>query len=230
MASAPVQCLVWRPRGEAAPRPLLDALERRRIEVTTTDSPYHALARLCRLERPEAHGVSQGETDVAAPPHVLLLDRPESLEDPGAVVRSIARYAPKTACWLYEPTDPPTLRAVEAGDVRSWIGEGETPADTHSQTQADEHEDSEMSVTTRVGSGGESGSGAVWAGALAPANPAPAVGPPTLRLAGDDHDRADGFGAAHGGGSKGGNPNDLLSDDELSMLLAEDPLHDDAPD
>ncbi|MEL7473368.1 MAG: hypothetical protein AAGK04_08625, partial [Planctomycetota bacterium] len=82
---------------------------------------FGALAQVCRMERPASSD--------AAEPHVLLLDRPEQLEDVGDVVAAVSRFAPRTACWLFEPTNPPTLRAVEPDDVRSWADASDLPAE-----------------------------------------------------------------------------------------------------
>ncbi|MEL7474482.1 MAG: hypothetical protein AAGK04_14290, partial [Planctomycetota bacterium] len=51
-APAAVRCVLWRPRGSTSPEALLNALDRRSIKVRTSETPFGALAQVCRMERP----------------------------------------------------------------------------------------------------------------------------------------------------------------------------------
>ena len=107
-------CVMLLPRSVEPDNELLNALTRRDLDVHRADSALVAFARLVRHIADVRDGVA------AATAQILLLVEPARLGDPAGLIRSVEHYAPKVACWLFDPTSTPKLRAVQAADVESW--------------------------------------------------------------------------------------------------------------
>jgi len=87
-------------RPGAAPRsePLVRALERRAMRVSTTDSRHEALAVACVAHR-------------SREPLALVLDRADELKDLDRTLESIERFAPGALVWVFDESANPPLRA-----------------------------------------------------------------------------------------------------------------------
>jgi hypothetical protein len=105
---------LWHPAGTPPPPKLVGELARRGITVRPVTSPFMALATLCREARRSAGA------QVA-----LVLASPEALPDAAAVYDAAMQYAPSARVWLYGPEANPTLRAVIDSDVDRWRGGSE---------------------------------------------------------------------------------------------------------
>jgi hypothetical protein len=55
---------------------------------------------------------------------VLVLVCPRALGRPAEFIDAMERYAPRTACWWYDPRANPRLRAVVDADVDEWLDAG----------------------------------------------------------------------------------------------------------
>jgi hypothetical protein len=82
------------------------ALADRGIAVSMVQSPFRALAELCRAGR-------------GASPAIVIV-HPELLPDAVALLEAKARYAPGARCWMYGPADRPALRAIVESDIAGW--------------------------------------------------------------------------------------------------------------
>ena len=104
-----VCCVLWTPRGVAAPVDLESELDKKGIGHVTADNAHAAMAMLClSVER---------EPGAAHPLRVIVLVEPEMLLDARALLDAIDRYAPDAARWVYRRGANPTLRALVESDV-----------------------------------------------------------------------------------------------------------------
>ncbi len=97
------RAVVWHAPEVPPPPNLMAALAGRRIEAVRVQSPYRALAELCRAGIP-------------AQPAIVIV-HPESLADVPAFWDAKARYAPGARCWMYGPIVRPVLRAIVDADI-----------------------------------------------------------------------------------------------------------------
>ena len=102
------RAIVWHAPDAAAPPKLMAALAERGIEAVRVQSPYRALAELCRAGR-------------AGAPAIVLV-HPEVLSDAVALLEAKSRYAPGARCWMYGPALNPALRAIVESDIAAWGG------------------------------------------------------------------------------------------------------------
>lgn len=194
------QCIVWHAPDRYPPSVLRDALERRGIEPRQFAEPHAALAALCITAQEARRGSVV----------IFLVVEPEGIGPVADVVEAVRVYAPGARLWLYSESEHDQLRQITDEDVIRW---------------------------GRRASGGRE-------------RPAvdPDAGPPKLKLVdhGDPVEEAFGPDQDPNGGSTGGpdegdvghagadddagdaeDPNSLLTDDELSMLLDDDPPDED---
>jgi hypothetical protein len=106
------KCVVWRAKGSPLPGPLANALTRPDFQVTECDNQFEAVARLCKARDPSSQTV-------------LLLVEPKVLPAMSEVGDIIDRYAPDTTLWVFESQPAPQIRAVTPADRAAW--ERETP-------------------------------------------------------------------------------------------------------
>lgn len=207
--TSPVRCVIWHAADTALPGELLTSLSKRVGRMTVCTDPHAALAEACLIER---------ETRETPGAGVLLLVNPRSLPMAAEVVEAATLYAPGIARWRYERGANPKLRAIVEGDVESWESSpvkeaalpeaaevAETPATMRPQFVARTH----RPVTT------------VMAGSSVIAGPHIS---PRLRLSGVEHTSAQPVGAAPGGGERKRAVQPLLTEEELNMLLSDEPL------
>lgn len=201
-----VRCVLWRPKGAETPGALLRALERRQIGVTPAESSFAALAHLCADERTrDARPTPRAQASRA---QVLLLESPESLEDVGAVLRTLSRYVPRTVCWVYESTDPPTLRAMDPRETLRWTAGASSASDEDGEAYADVPATPRPAPSLRL-----AGTDAEPEGPAAHAGPAPRVDVGLDMTPGETTEtRPD----------RPMTPGEVLTSEELDMLLAED--------
>jgi hypothetical protein len=119
--SSTSRCVLWHAPGTAPPADLVQSLERRGVELTACTTPYSAIARACLRERENDERTDDPSQRDSL---VLVLVTPLRLEQPAEVVDAMRRYAPRTACWWYDPSANPRLRAVVDEDVDQWLAAG----------------------------------------------------------------------------------------------------------
>ncbi|MCC6427994.1 MAG: hypothetical protein IT435_14380 [Phycisphaerales bacterium] len=189
-------CILWHPRGSTPDAELTQTLQKRGFRTILCDNAIEATAWLCRA----AAGRPNSKVATSASPLVLLMDRPGLLLGSDDCHQVIEMYVPSAACWIHDPTASPRLRA----GIRV-----ESP-----------------SRATRSGRSGSF-----------PGQGAAGRGKPALRLTSDVpmrevkparamEDEARGVDADDAGnefisGTGRGSPRDLLSDEELQMLLGD---------
>ncbi len=102
-------CILWHPRGSRPDEELVGTLQRRGFRTILCDNAVEATAWICRTAR--------GRMDAAnhASPVVLLMDRPGLLMGADACRDSVELYAPASVCWVHDPTVAPRLRAAAPG-------------------------------------------------------------------------------------------------------------------
>jgi hypothetical protein len=132
---------------------------------------------------------------------ILLLAYPTKLTDPAALVRTAERYAPHASIWLFDPAGTPRLRAVRVADVESWASLSEPRPAANRPAPAP--------VVPR----GQSAT--------------PSRNRATEQLSAETSERKVAIGSQDGKDRRAGG---LLSSEELSMLLAIDPLGGDNDD
>lgn len=119
--SATSRCLLWHAQDAAPPVDLVQSLERRGVGLTTCTSAYSAIAMACLRERENDERTDDPSQRDSL---VLVLVIPLKLGQPAEVVDAMRRYAPRTACWWYDPGANPRLRAVVDEDVDQWLAAG----------------------------------------------------------------------------------------------------------
>lgn len=116
-ALAAARCVLWSPQ-ESSPSPELTAvLAARGVTISLATNRFEAVAMLVemeRLARPPTPGAPR------AFPAILIVDRPAELVAAPDVVRVAGRYAPRVAIWSFEPARTPRLAAVRAQDLARW--------------------------------------------------------------------------------------------------------------
>jgi hypothetical protein len=106
------RCVVWHAPGSVVPADLTAALGRRQMAIDHCCGPFAALAEVCALDR-EMHDASHhGAGGV-----ILVLVQAEALDDAAGVVRAVELYAPRVRCWRYEPAAAERLRAIGSADL-----------------------------------------------------------------------------------------------------------------
>jgi hypothetical protein len=221
------RCVVWRPRGTPLPGSLTNALTRPDFKVTECDNQYEAFASLCKAGEPG------GQT-------VLLLVEPKTLPAMSDVGDAVDRYAPDTTLWVFETMPSPQIRAVTPEDRAAWdrrppmekVPEATARRAGPVLSSATKHIADDAVSSTKVKiphpprlklageAVGPNNSGTVVrplpkASPLAAPQEAPAQARPEVKGP-----------SAEGPGIMpvpSGKPGNLLSDEELEMLLAPDP-------
>ena len=125
--SAGSRCVLWHAPGTVPPADLVTSLQRREVQISACTNPFAAIARACLLERDNDERTDDPQQRDAL---VLLLVCPRELDRAATVVDAAHRYAGRTACWWYDPSDNPRLRAVTDEDLDQWPGA--TPMDAPS--------------------------------------------------------------------------------------------------
>jgi len=229
--------VLWVRRGTAAPAELVKSLSRHGASVETCQDLYSAMARACRGTQAGRAMSSGGRSPGVARGSIVLLVEPTRLEGSAEFVEAVRRYAPRCAVWWYDPAQKPSLRAVTSDDIRSWRAPAPAAAFRLPGT----------GLTSTVWTGPNlaglgTGGGMLTNGAAPVAQPAG----PRLKLtesapeamsrvevkpapAAAEITASDGLGAAiPGDPDAAGQVRDLLTPEELSMLLDEiGPLLDD---
>lgn len=226
------RCVVWHPRGVVPDGELLTALARRGMTVLCCDNRCEAFARVCTLgaQRAPAPAGDASRT-------ILLLSDPERLRGVAEVVALAERYAPRAICGVFKSAGDRGIRAVTPEDTERWaraVQPGAAPIVTLAR---------HLAARTAAGSAVRTRS-PDDAGAAGAASLAAAISGPRLRLTGegqlppapepegtDDLGRLGPSGRAApsenqvpGGEKAGAPPSLLITDQELAMLLAKDPL------
>ncbi|MEM1184354.1 MAG: hypothetical protein AAGI53_05045 [Planctomycetota bacterium] len=219
--ASPARCVLLHQPNAWAPEPLLSALVRRNIEVSACTSAHRAMAMLCALA---------GRDDDS--PLILLLVNAEGVGLSAALVDAVEIYVPVAAVWVYEEDGEPQLRAVERSDLERWSRRRpptpspslEAKPEAWSEPSLKLVDDPEQDDLDRPGAGPST---------TPPSEPLAQSDPPGSRRPVDDPvtgfgeagapppDRADSAGRTEDHGDDMEGPVSL-TDDELSMLLADE--------
>ena len=235
-------CVLVHPRVSEPSAELQAALAKQKIAVRRASSPFDALAQLCTLCR---GGRSR--------PVILLLAHPTALDRPELLLAAAQRYAPKAGCWVFDSTSSPRLRAATAEDAKSWtrhpvsrlvaqpegkplqseitfIGPGfpRTPVVPEAAKPVARVEPKASVPPTpppALKLAGNPGPPAERAPVVQPPQSAPAAPKPSSPITGPKFVGGswDGGNSPFPGTTPGTTPRQLLSDEELAMLLADPP-------
>lgn len=203
--SPAARCVLWHAAGAAGAAADLEArLVGRGVEVLHATDPYGAMAELCMAAR---NGERAGGADRAhdCVPLSLVLISPGALPLAGELVVAARHHVPAAVVWAYDPTPSPTLRPVAESDIDAWLG----ASGAATPTRADVTSDISTVPAARVG--------------------LPRAHPPRLRLTDDGAVEAsrqrpdDMIGPApNAAQDEDPAPRQLLTQEELAMLLADD--------
>lgn len=108
------ECVVVHPHGEEPSAELKNALSRHGVRIVRARNSFDALAHLCRLgsERP------------GQPALILLLAHPERVHEAAGLYRAAQKYVPRASCWVFHPDSTPRLRVATSGDAEQWSPSG----------------------------------------------------------------------------------------------------------
>lgn len=199
------RCVLWHAAGAAAAAMELEArLVGRGVEVVHAMDPYRAMAELCvAAKRGDAAPGSNGAPERV--PLSLVLISPGGLPLAGEVVIAARHHVPVAVVWAYEAAPTPTLRPVAEADVEAWLEASDGASAGRRGATSDIPRESGARATVRR------------------------AGPPRLRLTDDPVVEAPGrrpdemIGPdAHAEGDEDPSPRQLLTQEELAMLLADD--------
>lgn len=185
-------CVLFHEPNNEPPVRLCRALGNKNIQIRTCTDQFTALSMLCRA-------VKEGSASL----NILLLVEPERLPGAAELVELAGVYAPKSVCWIYTESPHEQVREVRAEDLAEWR------ANANSTT----------APTTATGGGAAS----------------PSQAEPKLRIVNDPGgvDRATVADSSGSGdppgeagrrdlGAEAEEPGPVLTDEELSMLLADE--------
>lgn len=176
------------------PRPLMEAMRRRGVEPRLTHDAFRTMAE-----------VVEGGSLVHSG-SILVLVEPSKLRGKKAMLTSCRRYASDLRVWVYQAEAPVQLRPLDLTQLVP-----ESPEDEgHSFG-------SEPGLSTGVGSGSAQGRSV---------SHGPRPGSPPLRLVDPDPEESllpMNDQPLHADNPSRRRPSGLLSDEEIAMLLADDP-------
>lgn len=202
-------CVVWVPPADRAPVELVESLSKRGVRVEVRRDAFSAMSGACVLAKRTARDE----------PFIVIFAHPERLSGAPEVYEALQRCVPRANCWWYGVTSESAgggegmVRAVSAEDVRGWCSLDE-------ETEPKPFAGPGSTMHAR----GEAGS----------------VSQPRLRLTAEQEMLEDlippvrtggagGGAVAAGLGEEGGvGRSDILSAEELAMLLRENPEDDGA--
>ena len=108
-----VICILWHAPGSTIDPELERSLKRwQGLVVTECRSAPAAIAEVMSIERVMRGGKRE--------PTVLLLVEPERLAGVADVLSAIDRFSPTTRCWCFVPESAEMLRAVTPRDIAAW--------------------------------------------------------------------------------------------------------------
>lgn len=110
-------CILLHEAAVEPPVRLCRALASKGIRVETCTDAYAALAMLCRAEREEGASVK-----------ILLLSEPERLVGVVELVELTGVYAPNSVCWMFTSAPPEQVREVRESDLAGWRRSRLTPS------------------------------------------------------------------------------------------------------
>ena len=103
------RAIVWLPAGAVPPATLVESLRKRDVPVTVADSPLIALAHACA-----SHNAAAVDGTL-----VVLCEAP-TLPNIAETVVAMRRYAASAVIYVYQPGARQTLREVETQDLVDW--------------------------------------------------------------------------------------------------------------
>jgi hypothetical protein len=202
-----VSIALWHAPGAPPPQRLVGAVQAWGASPVAVTSAYAALAEVCRA----AGGVASETSRPTAGPlrDGVIVVYPERLEDVPALCEALGRYAPAAGCWAYGPaSNPRLLPIVEPKPAGDAAAEAAHPVPPPAAAVADYSSVAAATVEPKL--------------RLTETGP---VNPPAFPA---DGDVAEGLeidaGAAGDGGIGGGGRSrgQLLTAEELAMLLGDD--------
>ncbi len=192
------------------PGELLTSLSRRIGLIRVCTNGYAAFAEVCAIQRDRRvyGGLSSALAKGEANGVVLVLVQPAQLAELLGVIDAIELYAPGTTLWCYDRSANPKLRGVVSGDVQKWSA-AQAPDVGGEPRSSEDHEQGAQRVLTIP---------------VIHTRPVPEVAPrplapsqdgvPQMRLVGTED-------APESAARRG-----ALSEEELRMLLSDDPMDD----
>ena len=236
-----VRCVIWHAAAGELPGELLTSLSKRVGRMLVCTDPYAAFAETCLIEREcRDSGARVGPNRTTG---ILLLVQPRSLPMAGEIVEAAKLYAPAVSRWSFERGANPKLRAIVESEVAAWSLSAGAPVSVATTTRASAHtteaaapegemrpEDAppppppRLAIMRRPVTTVQQGASVI-------------AGPnisPRLRLAGIEHVAHDrtvslpptpaGGETAAPGADRQPRPRVLLTEQELRMLLSDDPI------
>lgn len=211
-------CVLWHPREQSPDPALVESLRRKGLRTIACDNPIEVAAWMCTMGGRKAsaqhvttdpHASSVTASPVASPlsqsgslrPMVLLMDRPSDLLGAADMMATMARYAPASVCWVHDPAASPRLRIIP------WKKDA-APAPAHASSPAppSSHVQPAAPFTHTLRLAGEGPVSLDPNPAISPAKPDL---PQVVTLA--------------------RTPRDILTDEELAMLLGDAPGPEQSP-
>ena len=119
VAPARSACVLWHHPAAPPPPELIRSFERHGAHITLCTNRFEALAHACTANRPGTRSPTRHASGAAAALLVVLVE-PASLTGAAELVRALRRFAPASVAWSYEARAQPALRAVSAGDLVRW--------------------------------------------------------------------------------------------------------------
>lgn len=126
VAASSTLCVVWSRPDRAVPAELLALLESKRgVRIERSVCAYDALARVLTQasvddRRRAASGDLSNALSSERTPTVLLMVEPGELDLAAMTHEAAQRFASHAACWQYDASETPALRAVSESDVEGW--------------------------------------------------------------------------------------------------------------
>lgn len=219
-----MECVILVPPGRGdGPADLLDLLRRRRVGIRTCTSPYDAMAHLLRRT------AEQRERSERSPLALVVIEPPAHVRA-AHLLQAITRFIPHVVCWRYDADASPRLRGFSLPKNNAASPSVQIPAGDNGGDSTASRPQRSRSAATGAGAprlrltGVDDAPGPEWQtpdpvseGPMSEdpisEGPAPTEPPSTDPAA---HEAA---GAEAGDESSAS----ILSEEELSMLLSDDP-------
>lgn len=116
---APLRAIIWHAATGELPGEMLSSLTRRISKFSFCTDAYSVMAEACLVER--QRNAEKRANHPAPVQAVLVLVQPDHLGELGEVLEAIGLYASSTCLWRYDRGANPKLNPVVQEDVQRWI-------------------------------------------------------------------------------------------------------------